>query len=339
MKALGGQEIPPLFIMARKLSTAFIQDLKTGRLRHILDLVKNDLSLVICLRNSEINIYFKGANLLKISEQQKGYKTHFNQGYLTDEWKAYWGELKTLPSVITSEEDALVWILEIPKIKMAIDFYLSKKQNTEREIQQLMMRESNFEKNSYKSDYFIVDIEYKEKKGRFDAIAIKWDSNVSARKLQKGYLPSLCFIEIKYGDAALEGKSGFISHLNDMNDFLGDSSNYKALQEEMIVLFSQKRELGLIPALDSNPNQITELSQETPDFIFLLANHNPNSSSLQTIIDSIETPCYYNLKFVVSNFAGYSLFRESIFDLEEFKAKFSKQIYSKNETNHSIGSE
>ena len=326
----------------RKLSPVFIQDLQSGILHHFLSLVKNDHTLTLEIRADELNIYYRGGSILKISEQKNSYKIYFNPQYLTDAWKE-WQEdkLSELPSIITSEEDSALWLHQIPLLKQAMDFWFGSHPKVEREYQQLLVRDNNFAKGSHASDYFIVDVEYDNHDGaRFDAIAIKWQSKASSRKLL-GEKPLLSFIEVKFYDTALDGKCGMHDHIRDMNAFLGNPENYKAIKQEMLELFQQKRELGLVAGLESNPNQITEFSDGKPEFIFVLANHDPDSSKLQSIIDSLEPVCYYDVKFAVSNFMGYGLFTEGMFSLEEFKEKFAKQIYSKNhdEIDHSKRSE
>jgi hypothetical protein len=92
----------------------------------------------------------------------------------------------------------------------------------------------------------------------------------------------------------------------------------------MLKVFEQKRELGLIPCLSSsgNKNHITQLADDI-ELAFLIANHDPASSKLRT-----ELLKYIDLspKFITANFMGYGIYIESIFELQDFIKKHSKQF-------------
>jgi hypothetical protein len=66
-----------------------------------------------------------------------------------------------------------------------------------------------------------------------------------------------------------------------------------------------------------NPN-------DKPEVIFILANHNPHSTKLKTILDDPEITPYgnsdhFDLKFYVANFAGYGLRANCMHTLDEFR--------------------
>ncbi len=66
----------------RHIDSRFIDDLLCGELAFFLGQVKNhrnELSLEV--RNGYINIYYKGGNLLKITQKSKGYSFHFDAKY------------------------------------------------------------------------------------------------------------------------------------------------------------------------------------------------------------------------------------------------------------------
>ena len=202
---------------------------------------------------------------------------------------------------------------------------------SEREFQQMVVWENNNSSIAQSTDYFIVDIEYANTKGgRFDMVAVQWDSNASARKLQSGYLPKLCFIEMKYGDSALSGKAGMFEHVKQWSKYLSQEENTKYIKAEMLKLFQQKRELGLIDGLKVNPNEVTRFFSDI-DCIFLLANHDHEKSGLKEImeklgkleIDGVE------IKFCASNFMGYGLYKENVINIDKFQERYSGQIYSK----------
>ena len=66
----------------RHINTKFINDLTCGELAYFLEKVKsNRSSLSLEVRNGYINIYYKGGNLLKITQKSKGYSFHFDAKY------------------------------------------------------------------------------------------------------------------------------------------------------------------------------------------------------------------------------------------------------------------
>jgi hypothetical protein len=69
--------------------------------------------------------------------------------------------------------------------------------------------------------------------------------------------------------------------------------------------------------------------------ILLLANHDPESESLKNELCALNEwrkenpPNGFEIKFAVTNFLGYGLYKESIYDFDTFRSKFEKQIFSK----------
>jgi hypothetical protein len=311
----------------RCLSPHFMMDIKEGGLLNpLLERVKKDPTLCLEIRQDYINIYYRGGNIIKI-EKKKNYVPWFDTNYcICGEAKLF----KALPNKLCIQDDVSAWIASIPILKQAMDYWFGAHPKEEREFQQLILRENNGLGIGNSTDYFIIDIEYDNRCGaRFDLVAIEWESDSSVRKLQKQYAPKLTFIELKYGDGALSGQSGILKHIRDFKEYL-NKYGLKSVRDEMVALFKQKRELGLIPALVNNKNVIEEFSCET-DFIFLFANHDPATSNLRSVLDVLtkKYPAYdlgVNLKFCTSNFMGYGLYKQSIYSLTEFVNKFCKQI-------------
>ena len=211
-------------------------------------------------------------------------------------------------------------------MKQYMDFYFSGNKKEEREYQQLVVRENNYSSIANGTDYFIIDIEYdNHANARFDLVAVEWPSLASHRKLSKEFKPKLVVIEMKYGDRALSGTAGMKKHLDDFNLFISDSSAVLDFKSEMISIFSQKRELGLIPCLSSeeNSNPIKEFADDI-ELAFIIANHDPASTKLKTELSSCGA---ISAKFITSNFMGYGIYKESIFDIKEFYNKHSSQFY------------
>jgi hypothetical protein len=307
----------------RGISNNFIKNLKDGILKPILEYIKEDSNLILEIRNDYINIYYRGGNLLKISEKTIGiskYDFYFNNKYILNPNKTnvkITNNMKVIDS--TNPKDVEKWIDIIPHIKYEMDKWLSKYKKLEKEYQQTIVRENNIDL-AKSTDYFICDIENAKGKGRYDLIAVKWISNGAKRKSGKNL--RLAFVELKFGDGSLKGSAGLEKHIKDMDEFLSNQKNIDNIKEEMKKTFNQKLELGLI----ENQNKIESFSDEKPEYILVLANHDPDSTLLRMELKKIQPSENFELKIATSNFMGYGLFQEAIYTLDEFKKKFCEQI-------------
>lgn len=292
--------------MARLLNPSFIADLTNGKLKHILDFVHMDDTLDLQIRDNYVNIYYRGGNVLKIKQAGTKYSFHFDEKYLNIPGASTQVSLK-LPN---SEADCFLYF---SLAKQIMDVYFTIHRKEEREYQQMVVRENNYSSIANSTDYFIVDIEYdNHNNARFDLIALEWPSISSHRKLASGYRPKLHVIEMKYGDGALEGSAGMKKHCNDFKSFFNDVNNKTNFTDEMTQLFQQKRELNLIPCLAEmgNTNKVIDVQPDI-DLCFLIANHDPDKSKLDLVIESSDD-C--NSKFFLTSYAGYGLFKDFLID-------------------------
>lgn len=302
-------------IQMRELSNTFISDLKSGVLKDILLYVLNDNTVDIEIRKNYINIYYRGGNILKISEIRKSlYAYNYDDKYLPSS-----------SSILRKYKSTRDWNNYFPMMKQAMDFYFSKHKKQEREYQQLIVRENNYSSLANSTDYFIIDIEYdNHANARFDLIAVEWPSETSKRKLSQHFEPKLVIIEMKYGDKALSGNAGVKKHYDDFALFVSNSSTLSDFKIEMLGVLKQKRELGLIPCLSDkkNKNPIVKFA-ETVDLAFIIVNHDPASTKLTA---EISTYVKIPVKFIVSNFMGYGIYSHSIYKLNEFKERYKNQF-------------
>jgi hypothetical protein len=308
----------------RGLSSRFMGDLKNnnGVLFPLLCAVKNDSGLCLQIRENYINIYYRGGSIMKVSsEGVRLYRPTFNEKYLTALLNQV---LDQTPEVLESQQDSCMWVSVFPSLKYAMDLWFGKHPKDEREFQQLIVRENNIGKCARKTDYFICDIEYANSEGRFDLIAACWPSRGSERK--KANNIGLAFIEMKYADGALRGESGMSGHIKGMINFLGNPERLKLIKREMKTVFNQMKKLDLIDV----GKEMVSFNDEKPEFIFVLANHDPDSKVLQREIKGIEEEIAgnlpFNLKFAVSNFMGYGLYSQNMYGLNAFQERFKEQI-------------
>ena len=300
----------------RRLDDRFFQDLKDGILAPLTNAVKSDTSLCLELRGDSINVYYRGGNLMKVTQTDKGYSAFFDENYFKC------GKKAGLPANIRSKEDVDKWLGASSDLKQAIDLYLGRKPNYEREIQQTILRDNNFGSIAKSTDYYICDIEYQSEHGRFDMIATHWPSTPSERKNPRKR--RLVFIEIKHGDGALKYDAGLHGHIKDVNNYLDDPDKLSSIKEEMIDVFNQKRGLGLICCR----NDLASFSNEKPLLLLALVNHDPESSILHGLLDGLPKSPGADLAIATASFLGYGLYDQGIHTIEEAKKRFGDYIYS-----------
>jgi len=313
----------------RGLSRSFIDALKSdsclgfGRLLHT---VKQDDTLCLEIRENYINLYYRGGNLIKLAENRGRYSASFERKYILE------GKSTRLPEQIKSQEllsfdDVTLWIDAIPFLKQEMDCWFHVHPKDEREFQQLLVRENNFSGTAKGTDYFICDIEYSDIHGRFDLIAAEWPSSGAQRKNNQNI--GLAFVEMKYMDKSMTGSSGILGHLRRMEKYYQNINNdFTALKQEMQTVFNQKLELGLI----GNQKPIESFDEKTPPYIWIIANHDPDSEILIRELNEIKrivSDLPFPLKFAVSNFMGYGLYKQNIFGLEGFLSRYAEQIFTK----------
>ena len=301
----------------RILKPDFFNELNAGSLTPLLRYVIADNTLDLEIRDNYINIYYRGGNILDVNLRKSNFLFHFEEKYFKKD--------PLIKADIDKYKNARDWNKFFPIAKQTMDIYFTIHTKQEREYQQLVVRENNNSSIANGTDYFIIDIEYDNSdKSRFDLIAIDWPSLASARKLAKQFSPKLVIIEMKYGDHALSGTAGMMKHWTDFHRFISNPIANANFKNEMLNLFNQKRELGLIPCLSigKNKNPILKFD-DTIELAFLIANHDPESTKLKTELTSLGA---IPAKFITSNFMGYGIYNESVYNLVDFKARFKNQF-------------
>jgi len=289
-----------------------------GKLHPLLDRVKKDHTLMLAIRDGYINIYYRGGNILRVTEQNDFYETFFDVQYAKS------GQCVACPEDdIRNQADAKRLFGCFSERKAIMDEYFAGgSKTTEREFQQLVARENNNSSISNESEYFITDIEVTVPHlARFDITAIRW----LAKDRKTGDRCRAALIEMKYGDKALENNAGLLKHLKDMETFLSNKQQYASLLQTMEIQFNQLDVLGLLNFNKGTSNAKIKLNPDKkPEVIFILANHNPRSPKLKKILDDpvirkFENSNLFDLGFYVSTFAGYGLHSRCIRTLTEFR--------------------
>ena len=304
----------------RGLSDAFINDLISGKLSPLLDRIHADSTLDLQIREDYVNIYYRGGNLLKLAQSGKNYIPHFDVNYLM-------GDVNTKDqlcklSVIQSSIDLIEWIKIFPQLKQIMDLYFSKHGSDEREAQQIMVRDNNTGSISRSTDYYICDIEYASENGRFDLVAVRWPSTGAIRKQQNGH--RLAIIEAKFGDGSITGSSGIVSHVNDVVGFFGDRTKFQTFKIEMVKVFNQKHQLGLI----NGKLELKEFSVDPPLFILALMNHDPEKSHLHDELLKLQGNTELDIYISFGCFMGYGLYDHAVIPLEDALSNYQNLVFS-----------
>ncbi len=210
----------------RKLSDAFLAALKSGFLSGITRTVVADPDLNLEIRDNYINIYCKGASLMKLAEAAGlRYKVEIHSKFTAG---------LDVPAELVDPETTTRFLACVPKLKQNIAAL--GKRSLEIEYEQMLIRANNYERRN-NSEYFIVDRQYVVAEGRFDLIGVFWDRKHHSKHQE---VP-ICLMELKFA-------------LNqDIADVGGQLTRYyeavrpkaASIAEEGETIFRQKLELGL----------------------------------------------------------------------------------------------
>jgi hypothetical protein len=116
-----------------------------------------------------------------------------------------------------------------------------------------------------------------------------------------------------------------LKHLQDIEALVQDQTRYVQLLQTMETQFAQLDQLGLLSFTHSQKFAPISLSPaDKPEVIFVLANHNPRSTKLKTLLSSPELEAYahsplFDLRFFVSSFAGYGLHMKCMLSWDDFR--------------------
>jgi hypothetical protein len=308
----------------RGLSPEFMNDLQSGLLAPVLELVKADNTLDLYIRDGYVNIYYRGGNLLRIKPASSGtYTFDFNGDYEKGLRGSLLGHIPTInwdvlehAKKIDCAAGIALWLSQVPAIKQTMDFWFSAHPKPEREFQQVMARVNN---ENCHTDYYVVDIEYTNSQFpelRADMLALWWPRTVEARKKDGGFKPKLTMVEVKWCDGALKGDAGVVNHVTKMASAKAQNRlDFQAVANEALFLFKQRVQLGFIDC-DTKEEQFQTVSEvdEEIDFLFLVADHDPDSSVLATELHAVAAMADlpFEVKVALASPMGFGLFTQRI---------------------------
>ena len=240
----------------RGINARFISDLINGELSFFLHEVKErKTELALEIRGGYINIYYRGGNLLKITQKRNGYAFQFDSRYCLNKGDDSNYEQITKLDSFSASEYAEHFDLLIDEMQK----WFSVHPKPEREYQhQLLVHNES-----------IVDIEYQVRNlMRLDMLMVIDDQLIVA--------------ENKYGLGAISGSAGLAKHYRDICMVLTDSELKRELYDSVQRIAECKSLLGLLN------RSITPLDHSKHEILFLLAGYNPKSRLVQNELDSLE---------------------------------------------------
>lgn len=288
-----------------------MNDLQEGKLRPLLEKVRNDDSLMLAIRSNYINIYYQGGNILRLEEKErdKSYAASFNRKYAQGH-EPDW--LSLLPDRIRDSSGAAVWNERFADLMKIMDAFFNNHDNPERLLQQEMVCANNQAANGV---YLIVDIEfaYPGKYARFDMLGVELLPD------RKSYRPVI--IELKQGDKALGGSAGLIKHLRDANRLLGERDAKASILQTIGHQLEQLQQLGLLGTGFTN----IPLRDDTksPIFAFVFSEHESKSRKLGNELTSRgfteqETLAEFDIKYCLLPEGQHLLRKQDMLTKDEF---------------------
>lgn len=239
----------------RGIDQRFIDDLLRGELSFFLEQVRSrrkELSLEI--RGGYINIYYRGGNLLKITQKRKGYTFQFDPKYCLN--KGDDSHYEDVCNLKASSVDDYVNSFNLLIAEMQSWLLVHPKPEREYQHQLLIHNES------------IIDIEYQIKKMmRLDMLMVRDDV--------------LVVVENKYGTGAISGSAGLAKHYKDICTVLTTQVLKDEIYDSVSNIAECKQQLGLL----TFPVHLRDRSKH--EILFLLADYNPKSESIRIELKEI----------------------------------------------------
>lgn len=239
----------------RGINSRFIEDLMTGELSFFLERVKQNSELCLEIRNGYINIYYRGGNLLRITQKKAGYSFYFDSKYcLNKENEMNHHTFKNLdnkqPGVYEANFDLMM---------NEMDDWFQFHPKAERE----------FQHNLLKTDFNIIDIEYQIKNNcRLDMLFYRENK--------------LIIVENKFGNGAVGGNAGIAKHYHDMCDIIENDLYRVEIMNSVVNISQAKFKLGLSDLV------IDRDDIEDIEILFIFADFNKRSNGIVGQMKQIE---------------------------------------------------
>ena len=236
---------------------------KEGKLKGLIEIIKNDDDLVLQIREDYFNVYYKGGNLLKVSSENS---FQFDCNY----YKSTPGldaqekreERKTKRrKVLESLKETRDYKSFICRMKELMDKYWKWLERVHhRTLHEKDTQHALCISNTESTDYTIIDLEFQV--STLEDCRYSFDSSLSPKHPEvdeskssprfdiiavRNSDHSLCVIELKNGLDALQGKSGLGDHADSFERSIGKNPLAELIfTKEMQKVVSDKKHLKLL---------------------------------------------------------------------------------------------
>ena len=209
----------------RHIKESFLQDLKTGFFKPIIDIIKVDPSLDLEMRGNSVMVYYRGGRILTITEPQSSINSKAEADVLLKGISQDYMKDASLSTFLTEPSIDNIHIY-FSNVKHLVDVFEATIEHKfgEKEIQQRVIAENNYSVNADETDFFIADLEWENEgfDGRADIVAFYWGHMSHKKKDLTMYL-----IEVKQGHNAIKTNKpnttkegpGLLKHYHDFNKF------------------------------------------------------------------------------------------------------------------------
>lgn len=296
----------------------FFQD---SKFKKLLDVIKSDKELVMCLRGNDnyTTVYYKGLQILKIHLNNN--KFEIDKNYGTDFFKnlGIKHDIKGERAFFEIDSD-FEWTGYFAESKKQINLH-DRQKKTEKEFQQNIYSTNTCSNNEDKTDYIFFDMEYcfipnKEiyprKTARFDGLALKWTQDDRI----KGKQATLAIIELKVGLGSIKGDASLSCHYNDVSNFVKGIDIDKFISD-MENVIRQMNRLGLININENLTKPF--IDRNNLQFICVIKDYNEKSKQLNDELNEI-TICKkdnFSTLFKLIDNDNYKLFESDLLRKDE----------------------
>lgn len=262
------------------------QSLVNGKLKEMLEVVKQDEELVLHLRNNYINIYYRSGNVAKINSEnsvtidENYFISKEEEDYCRDKSKRTAADEIRRKALIAKRKDRTKLFKDgeykeyFKRMKETMKNYWHYQNmlgEDEGDVQQKLCSSNKY--NSEESEYTIIDLEHevsikadfsykgttpfpikdgkKKENPRFDIVAVRKSDG------------QLFVMELKKGNKTLEGPSGMHDHVDSFLHTIKEKAEAeKSFVEEMEYVLMQKQILGLV-------DKAVKITSEDVQFAFV----------------------------------------------------------------------
>lgn len=212
----------------RHISAGLVQKYKESKLY---DLVKGDKSMLACIRNNAIGIYYNSDRVAMVRLKDNDLSCEISSYYLSDYHST--GDRVKSNNIHVKPDEIYSKIDTIKKNS-------AKRETPEKKAQQHLVFKNN---SSEESNWYCFDIEYRQSTNK-QTEEPKFDGRFDILAVSKSSPHRIAIIELKYGRNALGGKSGIVKHLKDFKNFSESKSCKENLKREILAILQNLKNLG-----------------------------------------------------------------------------------------------